>query len=108
MSLPSYVGRYAVRHEIARGGFAVVVLAWDEDLDSAVALKILDCDPAGAGDEFQRRFIEEARMLRRIRSHHVVTVHDVGRLNDGRPYFVMDYADRGTLNDWLARRAASE
>lgn len=106
MSLPSYVGRYAVRHEIARGGFAVVVLAWDEDLDSAVALKILDCDPAGAGDEFQRRFIEEARMLRRIRSHHVVTVHDVGRLNDGRPYFVMDYADRGTLNDWLARRAA--
>ncbi len=106
MSLPSYVGRYAVRHEIARGGFAVVVLAWDEDLDSAVALKILDYDPAGAGDEFQRRFIEEARMLRRIRSHHVVTVHDVGRLNDGRPYFVMDYADRGTLNDWLARRSA--
>jgi WD40 repeat protein/serine/threonine protein kinase len=106
MSLPSYVGRYAVRHEIARGGFAVVVLAWDEELDSAVALKILDYDPAGAGEEFQRRFIEEARMLRRIRSHHVVTVHDVGRLNDGRPYFVMDYADRGTLADWLARRPA--
>jgi WD40 repeat protein/serine/threonine protein kinase len=106
MSLPSYVGRYAVRHEIARGGFAVVVLAWDEDLDSAVALKILDYDSGGAGEEFQRRFIEEARMLRRIRSHHVVTVHDVGRLNDGRPYFVMDYADRGTLNDWLARRSA--
>src|SRR6185436_1428943 len=38
-----------------------------------------------------------ARLLRRIRSPHVVTVHDVGRLDDGRPYFVMDYADRGTL-----------
>ena len=57
MSLPSYVGRYAVRHEIARGGFATVVLAWDEDLDSAVALKILDSSSAGAEEEFQRRFI---------------------------------------------------
>lgn len=106
MSLPSYVGRYAVRQEIARGGFATVYLAWDEDLDSAVALKILDYHSSGS-EELQRRFLEEARMLRRIRSHHVVTVHDVGRLQDGRPYFVMDYADRGTLSDWLSRRAAN-
>jgi WD40 repeat protein len=35
--------------------------------------------------------------LRRIRSPHVVTIHDIGRLGDGRPYFVMDFADRGTL-----------
>jgi hypothetical protein len=34
----------------------------------------------------------------------VVTVHDVGRLNDGRPYFVMDYADRGTLAPRLDRK----
>lgn len=52
----------------------------------------------------QDRFVEEARLLRRIRSHHVVTVHDVGRLGDGRPYFVMDFADGGTLADWLERR----
>mgnify|MGYP000545085843 CR=1 FL=1 len=98
MPLPAYVGRYRVRDEIARGGFASVVRAWDEELESFVAIKILH--PNLANDEgVQARFVEEARLLRRIRSPNIVTVHDVGRLNDGRPYFVMDFADRATLAD---------
>ena len=99
MSLPSYIGRYAVRYEIARGAVATVVYAWDEELDSAVAMKILDTVQDDRDAEQQARFNKEARLLRRIRSHHVVSVHDVGRLNDGRAYFVMDLADRGTLAD---------
>lgn len=98
MTLPSYVGRYRVCGEIARGGFASVVRAWDEELESLVAIKILH--PNLANDEgIQTRFVDEARLLRRIRSPNVVAVHDVGRLSDGRPYFVMDFADRGTLAD---------
>jgi WD40 repeat protein/serine/threonine protein kinase len=104
MSLPSYVGRYEVRKEVARGGFAVVVQAWDEELQSLVAIKILLRELA-ADDDIQRRFVEEARLLRRIRSPNVVTVHDVGRLGDGRPYFVMDFADRGTLAPRLDRKS---
>lgn len=96
MTSPAYVGRYEVREEIAAGGFAIVLKAWDEELDSIVALKILHRNLADDG-EVRARFLEEARLLRRIRSPRVVTVHDVGRLHDGRPYFVMDYADRGTL-----------
>lgn len=96
MILPAYVGRFGIRNEIATGGFAVVLKAWDEELECFVALKILNPEYT-ADTEFQRRFLEEARLRRRIRSPNVVTVHDVGRLNDGRPYFVMDYADRGTL-----------
>lgn len=106
MMLPSYVGRFEVRNEIATGGFAVVLRAWDEDLECFVALKILRHELA-ASEENQLRFLEEARLLRRIRSPHVVTVHDVGRLNDGRPYFVMDFADRGTLEQRLERRFGS-
>ena len=102
MTLPSYVGRYEVRKEIGRGGFAVVVQAWDEELQSLVALKILHRELAH-DEEVQLRFLEEARLLRQIRSSNVVTVHDVGRLNDGRPYFVMDFADRGTLAPRLDR-----
>jgi len=96
MALPSFVGRFEVRNEIATGGFAVVLRAWDEELECFVALKILRRELA-ENEEIQLRFLEEARLLRRIRSPNVVTVHDVGRLNDGRPYFVMDFADRGTL-----------
>ncbi len=106
MSLPSYVGRYEVRDEIAQGGFGVVMRAWDEELESLVALKILH-SKLTEDEDLQLRFLEEARLLRRIRSPHVITVHDVGRLNDGRPYFVMDYADRGTLEHRLERRAGN-
>lgn len=106
MRLPAYVGRYEVRGEIARGGFAVVVQAWDEELQSLVAIKILHRDLAD-DEDIHTRFLEEARLLRRIRSANVVTVHDVGRLNDGCPYFVMDYADRGTLAPRLERRAGA-
>ena len=102
MTVPSYVGRFEVRDEIATGGFALVLRAWDEELESFVALKILHRELARDGD-VETRFLEEARLLRRIRSPNVITVHDVGRLNDGRPYFVMDFADRGTLADRLDR-----
>ncbi len=40
-------------------------------------------------------------MLRRVDSPHVVAVHDMGALDDGRPYLVLDLADRGTLQDRL-------
>ena len=106
MTLPSYVGRFEVRNEIATGGFAVVLKAWDEELECLVALKLLRHELA-ANNENQLRFLEEARLLRRIRSPNVVTVHDVGRLNDGRPYFVMDFADRGTLEKRLELRSAA-
>ncbi|CAB1085039.1 High-affnity carbon uptake protein Hat/HatR [Olavius algarvensis Delta 1 endosymbiont] len=106
MTLPYYVGRFEVRNEIAQGGFAVVLRAWDEELECFVALKIMPPRLA-ENKEFQRRFLEEARLLRRIRSPNVVTVHDVGRLNDGRPYFVMDFADRGTLEPRLERPAGT-
>lgn len=95
LALPSYVGRYEIRGEIDRGSFAIVALAWDEELESQVALKILD----SATPDTEKRFLNEARLLRRVRAPNVVTVHDVGRLSDGRPYFVLDYADRGTLAD---------
>ena len=96
MELPEYIGRYVVRRQIARGGFAVVALAWDEELAAEVAIKILHYDGEDH-DGLKLRFVEEARLLRRIKSYSLVNVHDVGRLGDGRPYFVMDYADRGTL-----------
>lgn len=36
-------------------------------------------------------------MLRRIRDERIVQVYDIGTLPDGRPYFVMDYCNGGSL-----------
>jgi serine/threonine protein kinase len=91
-----------VRRRLGSGGFATVWLAHDEQLDAEVAIKVL-ADNWGHDDSVRRRFLEEGRFLRRVESEHVVQVHDVGELEDGRPFLVLTYADRGTLADRLKK-----
>lgn len=98
--MPSRLGRYAVRRRIGAGGFATVWLAYDEQLDAPVAVKVL-ADNWTEDHQVRRRFTEEGRYLRRVESPHVVQVFDAGELEDGRPYLVMTYADQGTLADRL-------
>ena len=100
MTTPDRFGRYRVVRRIGSGGFATVWLARDEVLDAPVAVKVLADNWAHRMD-VRVRFEEEARILRRADSDRVVRVHDIGELPDGRPYFVMTYADRGTLADRL-------
>jgi len=99
-ALPDRLGRYAVRRRIGVGGFATVWLAYDEQLDSPVAVKVL-ADNWSQDHGIRTRFVEEGRYLRRVDSPHVVTVYDAGELEDGRPYLVMTYADQGSLADRL-------
>jgi eukaryotic-like serine/threonine-protein kinase len=96
VSAPARFGRYRVVRRIGSGAFATVWLAEDEELESPVAVKVL-ADNWAARLDVRARFEEEARILRRADSDRVVRVHDIGELEDGRPYFVMTYADRGTL-----------
>ncbi|HYF73832.1 MAG TPA: serine/threonine-protein kinase [Nocardioides sp.] len=98
--MPSRLGRYAVRRRIGSGGFATVWLAYDEQLDSPVAVKVL-ADNWTEDHAVRQRFLEEGRFLRKVESPYVVSVYDAGELEDGRPYLVMSYADQGTLADRL-------
>ncbi len=98
--MPSQIGRYVVRRRLGAGGFATVWLAYDEQLDAPVAVKVL-ADNWTEDHHVMQRFLEEGRYLRRVESPHVVSVYDAGTLEDGRPYLVMTYADQGTLADRL-------
>jgi eukaryotic-like serine/threonine-protein kinase len=100
VSAPDRFGRYRVVRRIGSGAFATVWLARDEVLEAPVAVKVL-ADNWASRLDVRERFEEEARILRRADSDRVVRVHDIGELEDGRPYFVMTYADRGTLADRL-------
>ena len=102
--LPERIGRYQVRAVLGVGGFAVVVRAYDEGLDTDVAIKVLNHDHAVDAD-IRARFVREAQLLRRVRSPHVVAVHDLGELDDGRPYFVMEFASGGVLAERMPDRA---
>ena len=95
---PHRIGKYLAEKALGAGSFATVWLAFDELLEVQVAIKVL-ADNWARNVDIRRRFIEEARLLRRIDHDRVVRVHDVDELPDGRPYFVMAVADRGTLHE---------
>ena len=100
------LGRYRVERLLGAGTFATVHLGWDEALDVAVAIKILGENWA-FDPETRGRFISEAQLLRRVDGTRVVRVHDIGQAPSGQPYFVMDYCDRGTLEERLAGAAGT-
>ncbi|MFB7508895.1 serine/threonine-protein kinase [Streptomyces broussonetiae] len=95
------IGRYRLERPLGSGAFATVWLAHDEELQAPVAVKVLADNWAHRLD-IRERFLSEARLLRRAGSSRIVQVYDIGQLPDGRPYFVMEYADGGTLADLLA------
>ena len=79
--------------------FSSVWLYRDDELRSDVAVKAL-ADNWAQREDVRERFLEEARILRAADSDHVVRVYDIGEV-DGTPYFVMTYADRGTVADLI-------
>lgn len=76
-------------------------LAQDDALGSPVAIKVL-ADNWARNLDVRARFVEEARILRRADHDRLVRVYDIAELDDGRPYFVMSFADRGTLAERIA------
>lgn len=91
------LGRYLLEERLGAGSFATVWKAYDPELDTDVAVKVL-ADNWASNADVRQRFLAEARLLRKIASPRVVRVHDVG-VQDDRPYFVMDYVRGGTLTE---------
>jgi len=104
VSLPERLGRLTRVERLGVGGFASVWLYRDDELQSDVAVKAL-ADNWAQRLDIRDRFLQEARILRRADSDFVVRVYDVGEA-DGTPYFVMSYADRGTVANLLERESS--
>ncbi len=95
-------GKYRVDKVLGVGGMGVVVAAHHIQLDERVALKFL-LPEALHNAEAVARFEREARAAVKIKSEHVVRVSDVGRLDGGSPYMVMEYLDGSDLSEMLRR-----
>jgi hypothetical protein len=95
-------GKYRVERVLGVGGMGVVVAAHHIQLDEKVALKFL-LPAALRSPEALGRFEREARAAVKIKSEHVARVSDVGRLENGAPYMVMEYLDGGDLQEMLTR-----
>ncbi len=98
-------GTYRPTSILAEGGTGAVYEAEHLPTGRPVALKVLH--PAYARDpEAVRRFLFEARVAASIGHPNVCEVHDVGRLDDGGPYLVMERLLGQTLADRIERQGA--
>ncbi|MCX5744192.1 MAG: protein kinase [Proteobacteria bacterium] len=80
----------------------VVVRATHLQLGEAVAIKVLR--EGSLDDDARLRFLREARAAGKLRSEHVARVMDVGTLENGEPYMVMEYLEGTDLAAILDRR----
>jgi serine/threonine protein kinase len=104
--MPDRIGRYRIDATLGSGAFATVYKGSDELLGAQVAIKVL-ADNWGNDADVRRRFVEEARILWQLDSDRIVRVHTVDEW-EGRPYFVMEYADRGSLADRIRARPGQQ
>ncbi|APR83249.1 serine/threonine protein kinase [Minicystis rosea] len=80
-------GKYRVDGTLGEGGMGVILAATHVELDRPVALKLLRA--RGSGED-EARLHREARALSRLDGEHIARVLDVGRLDDGAPYVVIE------------------
>jgi serine/threonine-protein kinase len=98
-------GKYRVDRVLGAGGMGIVVAAHHIGLDERVAIKFLLPEMLAHG-EAVARFAREARAAVKIKSDHVARVSDVGTLENGAPYIVMEYLEGGDLSAWLKQHGA--
>ncbi|MBX3258429.1 MAG: serine/threonine protein kinase [Labilithrix sp.] len=85
-------GKYRVERVLGAGGMGYVVAARHLQLDQMVAMKFLR-KGAVENTEAGARFLREAKAVVKLRNEHVAKVYDVGTLEGGEPYIVMEYLE---------------
>lgn len=86
------VGSYTITKRLGRGGMGAVYLAEHPTIGSKVAVKFLHRRYA-ADRGIVDRFFNEARAVNLIGHDNIVKVSDLSELDDGSPYFIMEFLE---------------
>ena len=105
--LPSRIGRYQILRQLGVGGFGFVYEAFDSELSRRLAIKVPRLDRVLTEKEIAR-FRDEGRTLAKINHPSIVTVHDVGRTDDGVPFVVMEFVEGTSLSRILKNKRKLE
>lgn len=84
------VGDYVVRESVASGGFGSVYRVEHVTNGTHAALKVLHAELGETPEAVQRFELEVGLVRDKLRHPNVVEILGSGRLEDGRPYFVME------------------
>ncbi|MFO0661522.1 MAG: serine/threonine-protein kinase [Polyangiaceae bacterium] len=98
------VNKYRVERVLGEGGMGVVLAATHLQFETLVAIKLLHPQVANAAPEVLQRFQTEAKAVVRLKSEHVARVMDVGTLDTGEPFLVMEYLEGQDLSEMLEKR----
>jgi serine/threonine-protein kinase len=97
------VGDHVIDGALAAGGFGVVHRAKHGPTGQLRAVKVLHPEVA-ASPEAVARLEREADLLRQLAHPNVLVVHEVGRIDEGRPYLVTELLHGADLETVLRRR----
>lgn len=90
-----YFGEYFIEKQLGRGGMGVVYKAIDKNLGRTVAIKLI----ISTGKKKEtRRFMQEAKVTAQLEHPNIVRLFEV---NEYQGYFIMEYIDGQTLDDFL-------
>src|SRR5262249_54454470 len=96
-------GRYRIERQLGKGGFGVVYLGRDDDLQREVAIKVPLASRLADADAY----LAEARAVASLDHPNIVPVHDVGRTDRGLCFVVSKFIEGATLRRHLNDRCLS-
>lgn len=88
--LPERIGRYRIQSVLGKGGFGLVYLAQDEQLDRPVAVKVPHAYRVSKPEDAEA-YLTEARTVANLDHPGIVPVHDVGSTEDCPCFIVSKY-----------------
>jgi serine/threonine-protein kinase len=92
------IGGYELGELLGRGGMGEVIAAHDPRIEREVALKRMRGGADSVSADAVARFIREAKIQARLDHPAIVPVHELGRDDDGLPYFTMKRLTGTTLH----------
>ena len=113
-------GRYRIEKVLGQGGFGITYLGVQTSLDDKVAIKeffmkeLCNRDAGTSNvsvgsvgsrelvDGFRKKFTKEARNIRKLKHHNIVSIIDVFEEN-GTAYYVMEYFEGGNLKELVEK-----
>jgi len=96
------IGPYRRIDILGEGGMGVVWRAERQDTGATVAIKLLL--GAGFSPARRERFTREIKTLAKLKHPYIGRLYDAGALDDGTPWFVMEYVEGERLVDYCQKR----
>jgi eukaryotic-like serine/threonine-protein kinase len=107
LAVPDRAGPFRLVREIGRGGLGVVYLGErvEGGFEQKVAIKLIK--RGMDSEQILHRFQHERRILASLEHPYIARLIDGGLMDDGRPWFAMEYIEGMSISDWCDKQRLS-